>query len=104
NGTGSSLGSSDFICNRYSVTEMAGKTQPKTHERQTGACRGYSGVFGNCTGYKSLQSGRRLSSQIGRKDGCRRKSTNFIRNDNGKSADNRPDVFTARFGNGDCSR
>ena len=64
----------------------------------------YSGMFGNRTGYKGLQSGRRLSSQIGRKDGCCGKSTDFIRNDNGKSADNRPDVFTARFGNGDCSR
>lgn len=27
-------------------------------------------MFGNRTGYKGLQSGRRLSSQIGRKDGC----------------------------------
>ena len=104
NGFGSSLGSSDFICNRYSVTEMAGKTQQKAHERKTGACRRHSGMFGNRTGYKGLQSGRRLSSQIGRKDGCCGKSTDFIRNDNGKSADNRPDVFTARFGNGDCSR
>ena len=84
--------------------EMAGKTQQKAHERKTGACRRHSGMFGNRTGYKGLQSGRRLSSQIGRKDGCRGKSTDFIRNDNGKSADNRPDVFTARFGNGDCSR
>ena len=104
NGPGSSLGSPDFICNRYSVTEMAGKTQQKAHERKTGACRRHSGVLGNRTGYKGLQSGRRLSSQIGRKDGCCGKSTDFIRNDNGKSADNRPDVFTARFGNGDCSR
>ena len=29
NGFGSSLGSSDFICNRYSVTEMAGKLSKK---------------------------------------------------------------------------
>lgn len=31
-------------------------------------------MFGNRTGYKGLQSGRRLSSQIRRKDGCRGKA------------------------------
>lgn len=46
----------------------------KAHERKTGACRRHSGMFGNRTGYKGLQSGRRLSSQIRRKDGCRGKA------------------------------
>ena len=78
NGPGPSLGSSDFLCDCTSVTEMAGKAKQKAYECQTGTCRRHPGMPGDRTGYKSLQSRGRLSPQTGCKDGCCRKSTDFF--------------------------
>ena len=78
NGPGPSLGSSDFLCDCTSVTEMAGKAKQKAYECQTGTCRMHPGMPGDRTGYKSLQSRGRLSPQTGCKDGSCRKSTDFF--------------------------